>query len=189
MRAFVRKYLAFGFVFLLLGTTGIRTAEAVQLTGCVSANYIYFPQGLYLPPLLQPPPPPQVQNISIGSVFASCTPVGIGAVPVKFVWNGTSTGPSCLSALNAVGAGSGTLDWDDNTSSSVTLASVVVLGSIGVTPAVAKFNIKSGHGAGGSFIVAAAFLPSTNNVTSCLLGIPIYYVSGVSSNNFVDLGL
>lgn len=43
MRAFVRKCLAFGFVFLLLGTTGIRSAEAVQLAGCVSANYIYFP--------------------------------------------------------------------------------------------------------------------------------------------------
>jgi len=187
MHAFVRKYLAFGFVVLLLGAAGIRTAEAVQLTGCVSSNYIYFPQGLYLPPLL--PQPPQVQNISIGSVFASCTPVGIGAVPVKFVWNGSSTGPSCLSALNAVSAGAGTLDWDDNTSSSVTLASVITLGSIGVTPAVARFQINSGHGAGGSFIVAAAFLPSTNNVTSCLLGNPIYYVAGVSSNNFVDLGL
>jgi hypothetical protein len=188
MRAHVRKFLALGFVLVLLGTTGIRTAEAIQLTGCVSSNYIYFPQGLYLPPLL-PPPQPQVQNISIGSVFASCTPVGIGAVPVKFVWNGSSTGPSCLSALNAVSAGAGTLDWDDNTSSNVTLASVITLGSIGVTPAVARFSINNGHGAGGSFIVAAAFLPSTNNVTSCLLGNPIYYVAGVSNNNFVDLGL
>jgi hypothetical protein len=183
MRALVRRCLAFGFVLLLLGTTGMRTAEAAQLLGCASSNYVHFPQGLYLSPQVP------VQNVTIGSVFASCTPVGIGAVPVKFVWNGTVTGPSCLSALNAVSTGAGILDWDDNTSSNVTLDSVIVIGAVGVTPSVARFKINSGHGSGGSFTVVAAFLTSTNNVTSCLLGVPVYYVGGVSSNNFVDLGL
>lgn len=181
MRAFVRKSLAIGFVFMLLGATGMRTAEAVEFQGCASANYLHLPQGLYFTP--------SSQNIQLGSVYAGCTPVGISVVPIKFVWTATTTASSCLSVLNSVTPGTGTMSWSDNTTSNITLESVVTIGAIGVTPAVATFRVNSGHGAGGSFTVAAAFLPSTNNVANCLLGAPVYYASGFSQAAFIDLDL
>ncbi|MEJ1098248.1 MULTISPECIES: hypothetical protein [unclassified Pseudoxanthomonas] len=181
MRGLVRKYLVFGFVMLLFGTTGMRTAEAVQFQGCASANYIHFPQGLYFIP--------SGQNIELGSIYSLCTPVGMSATPIKFVWTGTTTASSCLSVLNSVTPGTGIMNWSDNTTSNITLESVVTIGAVGITPAVATFRVNSGHGTGGSFTVAAAFLPSTNNVANCLLGNPIYYVSGFSEAAFIDLNL
>ena len=165
---------------LLMSAGGImRTAEAAQLNLCASVNNIYFIKGVTTTP--------QDQDIKVKSIFASCAQVGIGAVPVEFVWDGRSMGASCLSALNQVGPGSGILTWDDRSTSTVTLTNVTLLGLVGITPAVATFKIQSGHGKNGSFTVAAEFLQSANNLTSCLTGTPVYYVAGPSSNNFIGL--
>lgn len=167
---------------LLFGIMAIRPASAQTAGNCINSAAISYASGLTSVTTNQ--------AITIDAVMTGCVflpKVLTNPVPAIFRWTGVAYNVACTNAQgDSVSQGNGTLTWNDGSTSGVIITSLTNVGLSGITPAEANFKVISGSGAGGTFTVVDAFVPSPNQLT-CSNSNPIRILTGVGTDVFLNL--
>ncbi|WP_266170392.1 hypothetical protein [Dyella subtropica] len=176
----------FGILFVLLSSTfGIRSASAqtqFSVGSCVGTDAAHFSPGLTV---ISTNGVVTVEGIVTGCVYL---PNLTAPTPATFTWNTTTNSVGCLALSPTLAPGNGTIEWTDGVTSNIVLtSSVASLGIVGLTPQAFFFAITGGREQGGYFVVNADLIPTLNNATSCLSGVPVYVLTGINLPIFFAL--
>jgi len=180
----------FGLLVLLLSFTWGATPAAAQtapftIGTCIGTDGFTFSPGLTNQQ--------QFESFQFQAIFTGCayvtTDILSAPVPAFATWNSTLANGGCLSLNNQVAPGSGTLIWSDETTSQFVLTTAVSIGVGPLSPNAAFFKLVSGTGAGGYFVANTDLLPTVGDALNCVVGKPLYILTGINVPIYVALPL
>lgn len=173
-----------GVLLLMLCTIGARpvSAQTFQIGSCAGTDAFTFTPGIMTTPT--------AQTFHFQAIFTGCvyvTNLLSAPVPAYATWDSSIDNGGCLSLNTNPQPGTGTLTWDDKSTSTFRLAlAPASIGIAGLSPTAAFFYLESGTGAGGYFVANTELLPSVAAL-GCSITHPLYIMTGVNLPIYVAL--